>query len=194
MLSKLSYLVFLFVCLIFISSCSKKDDSNPVTPQSEKPYYPLAVGNTWIYTNSPQGTEQTVTINGSSVINGNTVCFFNGDDDYYFNYDKEDQGEGMFIKNNDVWGRKSGVDGLFLSNNPVVGSKYDVNAWSGAKMEILSTTETVLVPAGTFTCVKFKFGNEGSMSTYYMSKGVGIVKIVSATGSSTSELKSYTLK
>ena len=148
-------MLILVISLIF-TGCSKDDDSNPVNSNNEQSYYPLAVGNSWNYRkNDNSGYQQTVTVNSTIKINETNIYLFDGDDDYLFGYGGLNIG--LFNYENALWGCNAGDNNIIISNNPTVGEKHNLNIWEGAKVEIISLSETIAVPAGTYECIRINF-------------------------------------
>jgi len=191
-MKKLTLTLLIVTLLGLFCSCSD-DDNSTNTQNDDSVYLPLAVGNEWIFIKDAT-TEESVKISTKSEINGVTFFVFEGEDDYSFNFDHSDMG--MYYKDEDLWGFKDGVGKLFLEKSPVVGSIYEVNYTSeGSKIEILDTSEEISTDLGTFKCLKFNIfsPDDGWHTTYWMAKGIGIVKRLDINSGITSYLKSYTI-
>ncbi len=102
---------------------------------------------------------------------------------YYLGEDVSEYQNGKVINHDGSWllGKDTQVPGVILPANPKVGDKFrseDVSTDIGEKDEVVSVTETVTVPAGTFkNCVKVKEDlADGTTEYKYYAKGVGVVR------------------
>ncbi len=185
---------FLVLLALTLFGCSKDDSStDPILIPTAKAIYPLAVGNQWIYKHSVTSVQDTLTINNSFYLDGDSVYTFMGNDDFSFELDTDNQG--FFYRDKDLWTLIYGVKKLFIPY--VRGTSYfTVRSDSVKTLSILSTNENVTVPAGTFNCCKYYYvavgGNVGKF--YWLADGVGVVKLQYEGSAEYYELISYTLK
>ena len=187
--------LFIVLIAIFSFSCSKDDNttnSNPIP--ITKDIYPLAVGNQWIFKNNITSEIDTITITSSFDSNGDKIYAFYGYDDFSFDFDNPDQG--FFYRDKDLWTYMSGIKKLFIPYTRVNGY-VSLRSDSVKTLTILSTNETVTVPAGTFNCYKYYYVAiyQGSTGKYYwLADGIGVVKLQHENSSEADELITYTLK
>lgn len=120
-----------------------------------------------------------------------TVCYLGEDVDEFK--------DGKVVGHEGAWlyGRDTKIPGVLLPANPKVGDKFrseDVPKITTEDDEVLSLTETVTVPTGTYAnCLKVKeVLSDGKIEFKYYAKGVGCVKEVPADGELV--LKVHTLK
>ena len=114
--------------------------------------------------------------------------YFAQDDDgtvYYLGEEVDEYKDGKIANHEGSWqvGKDTQVPGVMLSAHPKVGDRFrseDVSEAIGEKDEIVSITETVTVPAGTFKdCVKVKeLQADGTTEYKYYAKNIGIVREV----------------
>ena len=104
-----------------------------------------------------------------------TVCYLGEDVDEYQN--------GKLKGHEGSWalGRDTDVPGIILSAHPMVGDKFkseDVSREITENDEVISTTESAAVPAGSYqNCVKVKEGlSDGATEYKYYAKGIGVVR------------------
>ena len=108
----------------------------------------------------------------------------------YYLGEEVDNYEGGKLKDHEgswMLGRDSEVPGVIFPAKPKVGDKFmpeDVSDEIREKDEILSVTETVVTPAGTFKdCIKIKeLLADGEVEHKYYAPGVGVVREVPADG------------
>ena len=113
---------------------------------------------------------------------------------YFLGEDVDNYKNGKVVAHEGAWlyGKDTVVLGVMMPANPVVGLKFaseSVPKITHEKDEIISTSETVTVPAGTYTnCVKVRETNsDGETEFKYYAPGVGV--IVEATGKEKITLK-----
>jgi hypothetical protein len=152
------------------------------------------------------GKHKTFTINGQTVeaavyedrafVNGEleevATDYFAQDDDgtvYYLGEDVDEYENGKVINHDGAWllGKDTQVPGVLLPAHPKVGDKFkseEVSKEINESDEVVSVSETVTVPAGTFTnCVKVKESlADGTTEYKYYASGVGVVREVPADG------------
>jgi len=121
-----------------------------------------------------------------------TLDYFAQDDAgnvYYFGEDVDNYENGQVLNHDGAW--LVGVDtnqvGLIMPANPKVGDEFrpeDVPSVNVENDEVVSVSETVTVPAGTFTnCLKIKEVNSDGETEYkYYAPNVGVVKQVPPDG------------
>ena len=178
------------LCILFLASCSK-DDTTESKNSDPNSYIPLADGNEWVYAQSSGsdfkfkvssfGTKRWFNDNGGHRVDeGNWKTFkweeIGINQVNYFQY----------ITNYQTDKFSFGI----LNGDSICG---DINLVFSSS----SKTEKVTVPAGTFDCLVYEDHSiESFVWTYYVKKGVGIVKQTYSdlgTIALTRELKSYTL-
>ena len=115
---------------------------------------------------------------------------------YYLGEDVDNYKHGKVVAHEGAWlyGKDTKVPGVIMPAKPVVGLKFaseSVPKITHEKDEIISTSETVTVPAGTYTnCVKVRETNsDGETEFKYYAPGVGV--IVEAVGKEKITLKSH---
>jgi hypothetical protein len=103
--------------------------------------------------------------------------------------DVDEYKEGKVIGHSSAWlyGVQAKIPGLLMPGNPKLGDKFrseDVPKITTEDNEVLSLSETVNVPAGTFqNCLKIKeVLSDGKIEYKYYAKGVGCIKEVPAEG------------
>ncbi len=161
-----------------ISGCGDDDPSGPETGGEDAAYYPLAVGNQWVYERNGSlsvGGIQLTTIYGMNItdITG-TVTHESGFEMYVQEYHMSDTLEttGQFVYLDSTYttyvrvtdeGFYSyvslfGSDSVSVVPFPLqVGATWQLSEDPPITAEILSLTETVSVPAGTFdNCLEMR--------------------------------------
>lgn len=110
-----------------------------------------------------------------------TVCYLGEDVDEYK--------DGKVIGHEGTWllGKDTQIPGVIMPARPKVGDKFkveDVSKEIHEDDEVLSVSETVTVPAGTYkNCLKIKeVLADGKIEFKYFARGVGCVKEVPADG------------
>ena len=118
---------------------------------------------------------------------------------YYLGEDVDEYKKGKVVGHGGAWmlGKDARKPGVLLPANPKVGDKFkseDVPKITTENDEVVSVSETVTVPAGTFqNCVKVKeLLSDGKTEYKYYAKGVGVVK--EAPEGSEVTLKSHTTR
>ncbi len=108
---------------------------------------------------------------------------------YYFGEDVDEYQNGKIVSHEGSWllGKDTPVPGVLFPAQPKVGQKFnseDVSKEISEADEIVSVSETMTVPAGTFKdCVKTKeVCGDGSVEYKYYAKGVGVVREVPSSG------------
>jgi len=115
-----------------------------------------------------------------------TLDYFAQADDgtvYYMGEDVDEYKNGKVVGHSGAWlyGKQTKVPGLLMPGNPKVGDKFrseDVPKITTEDNEVMSLTETVTVPAGTYeNCLKIKeVLSDGAVEYKYYAKGVGCVR------------------
>ncbi|MES2767074.1 MAG: hypothetical protein V4642_14460 [Bacteroidota bacterium] len=190
-----------FISVIFLGSCA---EDAVVSPPKEDVLMPLKVGNTWNYlimmrdssttTNETNSGPLSMSIAGDTTISGSKwygmAMPYAGIYVYYQN------------KADGVWANFQGM------STPMLMFKYPADLNSGYPYKLVSKTESVVVPAGTFSCYHYQHvsvENPVNFEHYYLAPNIGIVKQTKSDGgdngsggtylsTSTMELQSYTLK
>lgn len=117
-----------------------------------------------------------------------TLDYFAQDDNgtvYYLGEDVDEYKAGKVVGHEGAWavGKDTPVPGVLLPASPKVGDRFrseDVSEQIGEMDEVVSVSETVTVPAGTFAnCLKVKEKlADGATEYKYYAKGVGVVREV----------------
>jgi len=128
------------------------------------------------------------------------IDYFAQDDNgtvYYFGEEVDEYANGNVVSHEGSWllGKDTPVPGIIMPAHPKVGDKFkseDVSGEIGEADEVISVSETVPVPAGTFSnCVKIKESlGDGTTEYKYYAPGVGVVREVPPEGDEL--LKSHT--
>jgi hypothetical protein len=118
---------------------------------------------------------------------------------YYLGEDVDEYKDGKVVGHEGAWllGVHTQTPGVLLPANPKVGDKFkseEVPKITTEGDEVMSLSETVTVPAGTFqNCLKVKeLLSDGKTEYKYYAKGVGCVKELPADGELA--LKSHTTR
>ncbi len=108
---------------------------------------------------------------------------------YYFGEDVDEYQNGKVVSHEGSWllGRDTPVPGIMMPAHPKVGDKFkseDVSKEISEADEVVSVSETVTVPAGTYkNCVKIKESlGDGTTEYKYYAPGVGVVREVPPEG------------
>jgi hypothetical protein len=151
-------------------------------------YFPLDVGNKWIYTSFVRGKYRTDEIIGTEIINGITTYIEEGIEPDPDNYHEKlwltyDSSSVLLYRMWNNEGADPAIDvtppGAWLSLNPQVGDTWalTVSNLGTMNVEVLSVNDTVTVPAGTFTnCIKVQFTSSGDVSIKDYAPGVGLIR------------------
>jgi hypothetical protein len=117
-----------------------------------------------------------------------TLDYFAQDDAgvvYYLGEDVDEYKNGQVVGHSGgwLWGRDAQNPGVLMPAHPQVGDKFrseDAPKITWEKDEVVSVSETVTVPAGTYqNCVKIKeIASDGSTEYKLYAPGVGCVKEV----------------
>ena len=115
-----------------------------------------------------------------------TLDYFAQSDDgavYYLGEDVDEYKDGKVVGHSGAWryGVQTKVPGLLLPGQPKLGAKFrseDVPGITTEDNEVLSLSETVTVPAGTYAnCLKIKETlSDGTIEYKYYARGVGCVR------------------
>ena len=117
--------------------------------------------------------------------------FAQGDDGavYYLGEDVDEYKEGKVVGHGGAWlyGKDAKSPGILMPTSPKIGDKFkaeDVLGITTEDDEVVSDSETVTVPAGTYrNCLKVKeLLSDGKTEYKYYARGVGCVKEVPAEG------------
>lgn len=169
-------------------------DSLIIAIKQPATYFPLQVGNKWIYTSFISGEYRTDEIIGSEMIDNNTTFIkqrieapTDGYIDYFWLGYGSSSVETYRIQSN--MGLETPYDfsppATLIPLEPEVGDKWTwgIPGMVTNECEVLSVTETVTVPAGTFSnCLSIKQTEQpvsgGTKERiYYYARGVGMVKL-----------------
>ena len=164
-MKKNALVIGLLLNLIFFIACNKKDaqENTPKTTQSVSDYFPLAVGNYWVYKQSEADSSGNIIsqnwLNDSVVVKNDTVInsknyhivanyHYLGNTNPFFSYYRDssdcivDEGGGIVFNIN-----TSGIIYKhILSPDTVAYVDYSYNG----------TPTSITVPLGTYSCVDFK--------------------------------------
>jgi len=131
-----------------------------------------------------------------------TLDYFAQADDgtvYYLGEDVDEYRDGKVVGHSGAWlyGKQTRIPGVLMPGNPKVGDKFrseDVPKITTEDNEVLSLSETVTVPAGTYqNCLKMKeLLSDGVIEYKYYAKGVGCIRELPEGGDVA--LKSHTAK
>lgn len=131
-----------------------------------------------------------------------TLDYFAQDDDgivYYLGEDVDEYKNNKVVGHSGAWllGKDTQTPGVLMPAHPKVGDKFmseDVPKITWEKDEVVSVSETVIVPAGTYkNCVKIKeVASDGSTEFKFYAPGIGCVKEAGSDGDL--PLKSHTTK
>lgn len=155
-------------------------------PGVSSPYFPLAVGNKWVYEHTKTGgmmdsknesvSTRTIEITGTKEVKGFTFYEFKSveDDDiqsgYYF-YDDQ----GLKFTRDDKRPQRHSL--LILKDNPQVDETWFETSSSDVEYTV-EAIEDFTTKAGTFNCIlvrnQYSKSNDRSYLTWY-AKGVGII-------------------
>ncbi|RKZ33271.1 hypothetical protein DRQ33_04525 [bacterium] len=198
--------VVVMVAMLMFTGCSDDDDNgngNDTTSFAALDYFPLAVGNQWIYTDSSRADTSITEIVGTMEIDG------------YTTYIMLDDGDSSFfqIHNGAIYVYVPDFDSSWLMipatfsigdswtsleiDTTDTSAGYEYHSWFNQTVEVLSS-ETIEVPAGSYNCLKVQFIIESGMvidigdstiqdittdtSYTWTAKNVGSVKEVDSDG------------
>ena len=115
-----------------------------------------------------------------------TLDYFAQADDgtvYYLGEDVDEYKDGKVFGHSGAWlyGKQAQVPGVLMPGNPKLGDKFrseDVPKITIEDNEVISLSETVAVPAGTYqNCLKMKeVLSDGAVEYKYYAKGVGCIR------------------
>jgi hypothetical protein len=121
-----------------------------------------------------------------------TLDYFAQADDgdvYYLGEDVDEYKDGKVSGHGGAWlyGKNTKVPGVIMPGNPKVGDKFrseDVPKITTEDDEILSLSETITVPAGTYqNCMKMKeMLSDGGTEYKYFAKGIGCIREIPTSG------------
>ena len=179
-------LVIVVVLSLMFVGCSS-DDTKPTTGGSN-PFPFVKVGNEWEYENNndPDDCFKSKIVSK----NGNV-----------FRIELEKDGMSLpggdyWFANNTYWKKSTDASGnggfVIFYKNYFVGQEWEFDHYGSKTGEVVSVSETVTVPAGTFNnCIKVQISiGEGGIDYYYywIDKNVGIIMVEE--GSHIEKLKS----
>ncbi len=170
----------LFLVLLTLAGCGPKGPA-----QTVENYFPLAVGNQWIYTAEGDPAAETVMINESFMNSSNLRVYQRASDGpgaVYYAY-IDGKVIMMLTSPNDTAGP------IILSEPFEAGATW---TWHGATFRIAATKIGVATPAGTFSdCMRVT--DPDTFDSYY-APGVGLVKVVDPEGEELMRLSAYDVK
>jgi hypothetical protein len=115
-----------------------------------------------------------------------TLDYFAQDDDgivYYLGEDVDEYKNNKVVGHSGAWllGKDTQTPGVLMPAHPKVGDKFmseDVPKITWEKDEVVSVSETMIVPAGTYkNCVKIKeVASDGTTEYKFYAPGIGCVK------------------
>ena len=169
----------LLCVLLAATGCGPKGPA-----QTVENYYPLAVGNQWIYTAEGDTAAETLSITETFVNASNVRVYKRVSDGPGAVYFTNTGGQVVaLIHPNDTAGP------IILSEPFEVGATW---IWHGETLRIADTKAGVSTPAGTFTeCLKVT--DPDTFDSYY-APGVGLVKVVDVDGDEVMRLSDYEVK
>jgi hypothetical protein len=154
-------------------------------------YFPLQVGNKWVYSSFVQGKYRNDEIVGTEIINGTTTYIKDRLEPSPDNYHEKrwlafDSNSELFFR---IWSNE-GPDPAVNFSPPVVENKLnpevgDTWSWGIApiftlNLEVLSVYDTVTVPAGSFAnCLKIKDTEtvSGKVHITHYAPGIGMIRL-----------------
>jgi hypothetical protein len=162
-------IIYLIIYVVFNFGCSKNDNINSIKTEPKKEIIPLKLGNSWVLEYTYYDTL------------GNVADKRNDT----FKIDRDT------IIQNEVWYWGLGLvrnkeDGLY-THDPIhelswITFKYPATPntafqeW-GVPLVVVSINDTVKINIGDFICYYYKFGTETDYTNWYLSPGVGIIKM-----------------
>jgi hypothetical protein len=168
-LKSIFYFAAIFAILSLLMSCNRKGGSNSIT-------FPFVkTGNEWMYGMYNKDNElSSDTLKFIIVSEENECCFKTNFHDFYDSY---------WYADGELWKthtNESGQDGFIaLHKDTYVGQKWEIMD-STYIMEVLSGSETVIVPAGVFeNCIKvaMTYKETGDLyQNWLFSKEFGVIK------------------
>ena len=174
-----SVLCFVLIVFTLSSSINCEKNLNSITPNEYGDvYYPLSIGNQWTYNEQYPNTEIVVdtmmigekifyNINGSQIIQPDFLIRESNNAVYFFDL-------------------KGNREHLIFNFNANSGDSWDMpdgfGCFFGDKIKLISKSEVVKTPAGTFNnCYHFQHEArcmDGGLRDSWFAKGIGIVKTV----------------
>lgn len=202
------YTILIVLSVILLTACSqeleKPDEEEPQKQEDKvnvETYYPLAVGNEWVYEgigNEYAAYTQKVAYSKDNkyqvmIDNGGTVSA----NIYVLNEDSlvRTYSEAEVYDDKNILDEKENMEDIIIKAPIEVGTKWESQ---GNQCEITDIDAAVTVPAGTFDdciVIKVTYKESGAFSNIYYCKGVGLVKSEYIDGDFevSSLLKSYKL-
>jgi len=168
--------------MILISSCDK---SNPVNTGNTNEIIPLKVGNAWVNTNSYYGSNGLVYTKSIDSIWVSNDTIIEGQSYFVLCSQIKDSNGTPYPQINTYLARNtsSGYSERYMDVNIETANYHYPNAFRDST--IVSWSQTVTVPAGTFNCIVYKFAagifilNNVSSIVYgyvYICPNIGIIK------------------
>ncbi|HUI31806.1 MAG TPA: hypothetical protein VLX91_16475 [Candidatus Acidoferrales bacterium] len=197
-MKSIPFVLSISLILFTLSSCKK---SNPAGPSGGDQIWPLKVGDSWTFTITQYDSTGNVTatfpytysVTGDTVVAGETWYLVSN----WGPYPCTNRDDGL-------WEMEVSISGIFQG----LLFKYPANTgdawWSGAdSVYVQSTSASITVPRGTYTCYEYLLFYRSSLVVdYYYCPGTGWIEsdwyATTSTGQSYkrhhSELTSFTLK
>jgi hypothetical protein len=167
----------LLCVLLALAGCGPKGPA-----QTVENYFPLAVGNRWIYSTGATGTTETISV---------TESFLNASQVRVYKWGGED-----VLYGSNTGGRvvlradPDDTTGIIILSEPFeVGAAW---AQEGETSRITDTKAGISTPAGDFTdCIKV---SDPDTTDVYFAPGVGLVKVMASNGTEIMKLIEYGVK
>lgn len=187
------YMVVFVLSVLMITFCScsgdDDDDNDTASPSS---IMPLEIGNFWTWTF--ENIEETWTVSEETTLQGVDVykvtVTSQQNEDYALYFRNEE--DGLYAVGSDF--EFFDPPRLYIKYPVDLGEDF-IDGWS-FNYTVVSLTETVTVPAGTFTeCIKYEARYPGGdlVSIEYWKPGVGRIKQDFIAGGIVFELKNYSV-
>jgi len=157
--------------MVSLDSCEKDTIPGPASPPDPaNSILPLRIGNRWVI--------QSIGYDTSGAVAGTQL------DTFYVERDTIIQNELWYIGfGGIVTNRADGLYDYYAPSSSPTSLKFmfPVSAprsysYRGIAVQVLSTTDTVSVQAGSFTCYLYRIGNDTIYHYHYYSPGTGFIK------------------
>jgi len=168
--------IILIVATILLTVACSKDENEPKNPTvNNEPFTFLKVGNEWEY-----GNYHNYTHNGEFELSDTYTIELVPSENDYFKLKRIPEISPYTWWNMDAnaWYEGAGGygSGIKLPKNCYVGLKF--NEWELGYSEVVSVSETVIVPAGIFkNCIKIKVPNYGKGEYHWYHKNYGLIML-----------------
>jgi hypothetical protein len=151
----------------------------------ERTYFPMHVGNQWVYSYQnrldPQTTTKTVSVDASYFESTSGTLWFrmrgyNGDY-HWLRYTSIGR---VYEWRSRQWYRLGAAPGYKWTMSILDDAAHGaIECSQGAKLEVVSRNESVTVPAGTFSTIHIRFAtacNDAGITDEWFAQGVGLVR------------------